>query len=112
MLIFEHTLLFCKFIPLEYYGSSFAEITEVVYSLMVSRLSSPPCVLNVLPINNNNNNNNKICLLIDITITYDWKLRQTKLKTKQAQRPGDQGQQNVESEEKIVPVITGALGKM
>jgi hypothetical protein len=32
----------------------------------------------------------------------DWKI-------KQVQKPGDHGQQNVESEDKIVPVIIGAL---
>jgi hypothetical protein len=37
-------------------------------------------------------------------------LTQKKLKSKQVQRPGDRGQQDVESEDKSVPVIIGALG--
>ena len=54
----------------------------------------------------------KNCLLIGIVIQDDLNVntKETK-KTKQAQRPGDWSQQDVESEEKRnVPLITGALG--
>jgi len=57
--------------------------------------------ITVKTMHKDDNNNNKTCLLIDIDIPDDSKVNTKETgKTKQVKRPGDQGQHDVESEDK------------